>query len=278
MVPPLSLAHFTVIDADPIRLIDAAAAAGFDTVGLRIVPPVAADRVVDVVGDPGLQRGIKERLSATGLRILDVEAIWLVPETDVGALEPALDTAVALGAGNVLVCGHDLDRARLCENLDRLCQASNQRGLRVMLEFLPYTYVRSLREAHDLVAKLAPANAGVLVDALHLSRSGGSPADIARYNPSLFPYYHLCDAPAEPPPHDGLRAEARGERLYPGEGGLWLREFVAAFPPGTPAAIEAPSRRHAECSPEERARLAGEACRRLFQNSARNRHAAQRRT
>jgi sugar phosphate isomerase/epimerase len=265
MTPLLSLAHFTTIDADPIELIDAGAAGGFDAVGLRIVPPVAADAIVPVVGNLALQRRIKERLAATGLKILDVEAIWLQPETDVAALEPALDTGAELGARNVLVCGFDPDRGRLAATLARLSEAANARGLRVMLEFLPYTRVRSLEDACDLLTEVAPANGGVLVDALHLSRSGGSPADIARYDPALFSYYHLCDAPAEPPPPEGLRAEARGGRLYPGEGELWLPEFVAAFPPGTPAAIEAPSSRHAAATPVERARLAGAACRRLFQ-------------
>jgi hypothetical protein len=34
----LSLAHMTVLDAHPLELIDAAAAGGFDYIGLRIVP------------------------------------------------------------------------------------------------------------------------------------------------------------------------------------------------------------------------------------------------
>ena len=33
----LSLAHLTVLDADPLQLIDAAVAGGFDAIGLRIV-------------------------------------------------------------------------------------------------------------------------------------------------------------------------------------------------------------------------------------------------
>jgi hypothetical protein len=33
---------------------------------------------------------------------------------------------------------------------------------------------------------------------LHLSRSGGSPADLAQYDPALFSYMQLCDAPAIP--------------------------------------------------------------------------------
>jgi sugar phosphate isomerase/epimerase len=263
----LSLAHFTVIDADPVTLIDAGVAGGFDTVGLRIVPPLPTDTIIPVIGDLPLQRRIKERMADTGIRILDVEAIWLTPQTDVAALEPALALGAELGAGYVLVVGHDPDWGRLSANLARLCEAADTNGLRVMLEFIPYSHVRTVAEAHRLLTDVAPANAGILVDALHLSRSGGSSADLANYDPSLFSYMHLCDAPGTPPPPDGLRAEARGERLYPGDGALWLSAFVAAFPPGTPAAIEAPTKRHAAASPLDRARLAGAACRHLLEST-----------
>ena len=267
-MPKLSLAHFTVIDADPITLIDAGAAAGFDAVGLRIVPPPGAAEIVEVVGDVPLQRQIKQRLAATGLEILDIEAVWLLPGTDVTAVGPVLDTGAELGATHLLVCGDDPEWSRMVANLGKLAEMAQQRGLRPMIEFLPYTRVRNLAESHALLTEAGVEGGGVLIDALHLSRSGGSPADIAPYDPALFPYYHLCDAPAVPPAPEGWRAEARGGRLYPGEGALWLPQFVAAFPPGTPAAIEAPSALHAAAPPAERARLAAAACRRLFQQVA----------
>jgi sugar phosphate isomerase/epimerase len=175
-MPLLSLAHFTVIDADPLTLIDVGAAAGFDAVGLRIVLPPGAPPIAPVVGDPAMQRRIKARLAATGMKILDTEALWLLPETDVSALAPVLDTTAELGAAHFIVCSNDPDRARALDNLARLCEAANFRGVRVMFEFLPYTEVRSLPEAHALLEEIKPANAGILVDAVHLSRSGGSPA------------------------------------------------------------------------------------------------------
>jgi sugar phosphate isomerase/epimerase len=264
-MPILSLAHFTVIDADPITLIEAAQAGGYDAVGLRIVAPFPSDRIVPVVGDPNMIRSIKSRLADTGLRIFDVEAIWLSAESDVSSLEPALDVAVELNAKYVVVAGRDPDRGRLKENLSQLCAMADLRGIRVMLEFLPYSEIRSLAEAVALLAEVRPANAGVLVDALHLSRSGGSPADLARYDPALFSYMHLCDAPAIPPAPEGVRSEARGGRLYPGEGGLWLGEFIRAFPRNTPIAIEAPNERRSGLAPAARATLAVSGTRRLLE-------------
>ena len=265
MQPPLiSLAHLTILDADPITLIEAAAAAGFDAIGLRIVPPLPSDTIFPVLGDLSLQRQIKSRMRDTGVDILDVEAIWLTPGTDVAALLPALDLGADLGASHLLTVGHDPDWSRLCDNFAALCGAAYARSLRVMLEFIPYAECASLRQAHRLLSATSPASAGLLVDALHLSRANASPADIKGYDPALFSYLHLCDAPETPPAAAGLRNEARGGRLYPGEGGLWLKDFLAAFPAATPVAIEAPNHALSHLSAKERARLAMTATRRLL--------------
>jgi sugar phosphate isomerase/epimerase len=261
---PISLAHLTVLDADPIALIDAAAAGGFDAVGLRIVPALAASEITDVVGDAGLQRRIRQRLSETGLKILDVEAIWLKPETRIEALKPALGTGAELGAKYVLTIALDDDMARLSDNFGKLCAAAFACGLRTMLEFIPYSVLGTLQKAHAFLTETAPADAGLLVDALHLSRSGGHPSDIAAYDPALFSYIHLCDAPQTKPPPEQNRDEARGNRLYPGDGELWLDAFIAAFPPDTPIAVEAPNAATGNLPIAERARLAGEATRRLL--------------
>jgi sugar phosphate isomerase/epimerase len=261
---PISLAHLTVLDADPIALIDAAAANSFDAVGLRIVPALAASEITDVIGDAAMQRRIRQRLADTGLKILDVEAIWLKPETRIEALKPALGTGAELGAKYVLTIALDDDRARLSDNFGKLCAASFACGLRTMLEFIPYSVLGTLREAHAFLTEVAPQDAGLLVDALHLSRSGGHPSDIAAYDPALFSYVHLCDAPQTKPPLEQNRDEARGNRLYPGDGGLWLDEFIAAFPPDTPLAVEAPNAATKNLPIAERARLAGEATRRLL--------------
>jgi sugar phosphate isomerase/epimerase len=260
----VSLAHLTVLDADPLALIEAAAGAGFDAIGLRIVPPFAADPIVPVVGDAGLQKRIKRRLRDTGIAILDVEAIWLRPDTRIEDIRPALETGAALGAKYVLSVGFDTDTARLLDNFATLCGMAHGCGLRTMFEFIPYSTTGSLREAHDLLVAAAPANAGLLVDALHLRRSGGHPADVAAYDPALFSYVHLCDAPMAQPAVDGSRDEARRNRLYPGDGELWLDAFLDAFPPHTPVAVEAPNAACARLSVAERAKLAGAATRRLL--------------
>ena len=134
--------------------------------------------------------------------------------------------------------------------------------MQVCLEFAIYTGVRTLAHAAQMVTRSKRANASVLVDALHFSRSGGIPAHIAQVAPALFRYAQICDASADMPgPTDtpALIREARTGRLLPGEGVLPLRELVAALPAGVPLAIEAPCRATAELPAVERAKRAYQA-------------------
>lgn len=265
----ISLAHLTVIDADPLQLIDAAAAGGFDSIGLRIVAPMPTDRIVPVIGDASVIRKIERKLGDSAIDILDIEAIWLGPDSDADSYVPAFETGARLGAKHVLVVGNDPDEARVTENVARLCTLAAPFGLKVMLEFIPYCQTGTVEAAHRVVTRAAQPNAGVLVDALHLSRSGGSPADIRRLDPAWLSYCQICDAqPVRPPQHE-LRAEARGGRLYPGRGALPLKELLDALPAGIPIGVEAPCAQYANLPPLERGRLCGAATQAFLERYAR---------
>ncbi|BCH33645.1 AP endonuclease [Mesorhizobium sp. L-8-10] len=264
----LSLAHLTQLSTHPIELIELAAGAGFDAVGLRLWPPLPGDVVAPVLEEPKTRRAIRQRLRQTGIELLDIEAFWLRPDSDLDAFLRAYEVGAELGARHVLIVGHDPHRARLTESLGKTCEEAVACGLSPMLEFIPYTAVRSLAEAHELLAAAGAADAGLLVDALHLARSGGSPDDLALYPPDLFRYVHLCDAPSRPPMDtDALRREARGARLYPGEGELWLSAFLRAFPRDVPVALEAPTIRHGELSTIDRLRLAAKLSRSVIERA-----------
>ncbi|MEW6640373.1 MAG: sugar phosphate isomerase/epimerase [Pseudomonadota bacterium] len=245
-MPLLSLAHLTLLGADPIQLIDAAAAAGFTHIGMRIVPPTADAPMRPVIGDAPFQHAIRSRLAGSGVRLFDIEAFWLSPETDVAALEPAFAFGAELGAAHALVVGNDPERTRLIDNFAGVSELARRYGLKTSLEFIPYSAVRTLAEAGEIIAAAGQSNAGLLVDALHLSRSGGVPADLTRLQPELLHYLHLCDA-LVPPPTDiaGMRQEARSRRCYPGEGLLPLQAFLAAASAELPIGIEAPDGRRA---------------------------------
>jgi sugar phosphate isomerase/epimerase len=263
-LPPLSLDHLTVIDAAPLELIDAAAAGGFDAVGLRIVTPLAAKEAFPVVGQPDLQRTLKSRMAATGIAIGLIESIWLGADANADALEPAMATGAELGAQLALVAGNDPDEGRLIDNLGRLARIAKAYGLDIAFEFMPFTHVRNIEQALRIKDKVAAPNLRLLIDALHVSRSGADMRALPKFDSSTVGYVHLCDAWAKPPAADGLRDEARLGRFYPGEGGLPLDDFLDAMPSDVPIGVEAPCRAYAHLSPVDRARRAGEVTRAFF--------------
>lgn len=209
-------------------------------------------------------RQIVEQLDDTGLRIHDIEAVWLTPRTDVAAMTPVLETGARLGAEHLLVVGNDPDPSRTCDNFAQLCELAATYNLAIAFEPMSYVAVGTVGAALDVLRKAAQPNAGLLVDALHLWRSGGSPADLQGIPPGLLPYMHLCDARRSPPSREDLRTEGRGDRFYPGEGELPLAAFLAAFPPDVPIAVEAPCARDLGLSPVEKGRRCGSATRMLL--------------
>ncbi len=257
-----SLAHLTMIEASPLQLIEAAAAGGFDGVGMRIVAPQPTDTLAHpLIGDDAKIRDVEARLKATGVAVFDVEVVWLAEHTDVATLKPALELGQRLGARHLLVCGNDAEPQRLETNLARLCELADAHGLGITFEFMPFVETKTLQQALTTLARIKQPNARLLVDALHLFRSGGTIDDITAIDPALLPYLHLCDALAHHPGADGLRAEARGGRFYPGEGALPLGDLLRAMPAGLPVAIEAPCARYAGLSFAERGRICGAATR-----------------
>jgi sugar phosphate isomerase/epimerase len=254
----LSLAHLSVLDATPPELVTVAAAAGFRKIGIRLcATPSVGVPPYDMLGDTPLLRETLARLAATGVSVLDVEFLRFEPELPQGIPEGFLEAGARLGAQYVLVMSTEPLEARTMERFCDLCERAQQYGLHVCLEFAIYTGVRTLADAVRVVQNSGYANGSVLIDALHFSRSGGRPSDIAGIDASLFRYAQICDAAAVIPsePRDLIR-EARTGRLLPGEGALPLRELVAALPPATPLAIEAPVRVTAGLPVLERAQRA----------------------
>ena len=256
----LSLAHLTVLDTTPPELVTVAAAAGFGTIGIRLTAtPSVGVPPYDCLHDGPMLRETLARLADTGVSVLDTEFLRFEPDQPVGIPEGFLEVSARLGAKHVLVMSAEPEEARTVERFAELCDRAATYDLSVGLEFAVYTGVRTLAHAARVIARSQRANASVLVDALHFSRSGGVPAHIASVDPSLLRYAQICDAGRDmPAPTDtaALIREARTGRLLPGEGVLPLAALVAALPAGVPLAIEAPCRATAELPALERATLA----------------------
>jgi sugar phosphate isomerase/epimerase len=268
-VHPLSLHHLTMLNAHPLQLIDAAAAGGFEYCGIRIVAPMDSDPIVDVVNNPSLIRQIQQRLQATGVQLLDIEAIWIKPETEVRQLIPALEVGRRLGARHVLAVGFDQDHNRLLDNFSRLCEVAARLDMHVGLEFITYCSIGTLDDALALIRDSRQPNAALLIDVLQFFRSGATCSQLAAVDPTLIKYMQICDGPkVGPVTIEERRREARTARLLPGEGELPIADLLKMMPAGIPLSVEAPTQCLAGLAFEEQARIAGDATRRLLNSTS----------
>ena len=242
MTRSISLAALTVLELTPPEMVTCAAEAGFGHVGIRLLPATPTEPQYDIVGDTPLLREVEQRLADTGVKVLDVEIFRLKPDTRVGDYEAAIATAARLRARELLVAANDSDEVRLTDSFAAFCNLAASYGLGASIEFMPWTDAKNLPQAARIVERSGRDNAGVLIDPFHFSRSGSRIEDIATIPPKRFHFMQFCDVPAAiPPTMDAILAEARGERLFPGEGDVDLVGLLRALPRDLPLSLEVPT-------------------------------------
>jgi sugar phosphate isomerase/epimerase len=241
MTYPLGLGHFTFLDLAPHELIRLAGETGFAFVGLRLVPAMPGGLCYALPPGSRALAETRAAMAGEGVTVYDVEAVVVDETFAPEAVRPALEQAAELGAKRLNIAADDADEARLQANFDGLCDLAAEYGLGVDVECMAWRSVDTLAKCAALAALSGRANAGVLIDTLHLYRCGGSAAEIAALPSGMVRPAQLCDAPAKAPATMEARiAEARGQRLVPGEGGLDLAAAVRALPQGTVLSVELP--------------------------------------
>ena len=234
-----------------------AAAAGYRHVGLRLKPAAASGEVQHpIVGDTPMRRETLAALRDTGVEVLDWGVLRLQAQTVAADFEPWLETAVALGARHALVNGDEPDDARLTELFGQLCELCRRYGTTLHFEPTPWTGLKTLAQAVRIVRAAGQPNGRVMIDTLHVDRVGNTAADIAAVPMDLVDCIQLCDGTLpRPTDFETMIAQARGERAFPGEGGIDLVSMLRAAPPGVPISLECPTRYRALGMPAlERAR------------------------
>jgi sugar phosphate isomerase/epimerase len=236
-----SLAHLTALHLSPPELVEVAAAGGYRYVGLRLTRVAADDPVLRLTTDAVLLRETKARLADTGVEVLDVELARMGPDTEPTAFQELLETGADLGARHVIAQLPDPDRERKIERFAALCDLAQPFGLTVELEFPSWTETPDLTEATRVLRAVDRANAGILIDMLHFTRSRSSIEALRKLPREWFRFAHVCDAAAEiPATTEGLIRTARVERLFLGEGGIDVRGILAAMPEDIPYTLEIP--------------------------------------
>ena len=201
-----AMAAGCVPDVPPWEIPLVAQSGGFDSCGMWVDP--------ETEWDASALRKTHQALSVTGMDLIDVEPVWLEkPEIIQSTIVAA---GIELGARNVLVVSREPDREKAQDRFQRLCEFGGTE-IRLMLEFGVFTEVKSLREALMFVREVGHPSGGVLIDQMHLNRSGEKLPDL---NDPMFSYVQACDYHASSVAKDGTDyiVAAVDERCPLGEG------------------------------------------------------------
>ncbi len=214
-------------------------------------------------------RDCRQALADSGLDLLDIEVIWLKPDSSMTDHRRSIDIGAELGAGHVLCVSSDPDPAATATRLAELCRHAEGSSMRVALEFGIFTEVRNLAAAVEILDAVGHPLRALLIDPIHVDRSDTTMADIAALDPALLPYAQFCDAPAHrPDPNDfaAVITDAIDLREQCGMGALPLGELYRALPSGIPLSLELRSKALREAYPDAtgRARSVMEATRAWF--------------
>ena len=212
----------------------------------------------ELAHDRGIVREARSRLAGTGIRVHDVELFRMDPKTEPESLVAELEAAAELGANRIIAQLPDPDRARAADRFGRLCDLAAPYSIFVGLEFPHWTETGTLSEAARILRAAGRANAGILIDLLHMGRSGSSVDELRALPREWFKFAHVCDAEKEVPPSiERMVHTARCERLFPGEGSIDVRGILSCLPADIPYSLEIPRAALTKAvGPEEVARLA----------------------
>jgi sugar phosphate isomerase/epimerase len=166
-----------------------------------------------------------------------------------------------LGATRANVVTMDPDLGRSLDQFAAFAAAAADRGLQTTLEFAKSLALTDLETAVAAVRSVGRPDFRLLIDTMHVVRSGSTAADLAALDPSLFGYVQLSDNTLEQ--RGAAYRDDSSDRLAPGEGELPLVDIMLALPDWLPVGVEVPMRSRATAGVSARtcARLAVEAAR-----------------
>jgi sugar phosphate isomerase/epimerase len=219
----LILASQTLPPGTPLtERIDVAAAAGFAGLGLR-----PRDRQ-EALAAGETDATLRARLAERGVEVVEIEVLrdWGVGEERAREFEESLYELVdALGGTYLIAVGEiDGDAATVARRFAAVCDRAAEHGLRVAIEFVPYTTIPDAGSAWEIVERADRPNGGLLVDPWHWFRGRPDRALLEPVPPERIFAVHFDDAEAEP--LGSLVEDTRHHRRLPGEGAFDLGGFV----------------------------------------------------
>jgi sugar phosphate isomerase/epimerase len=142
---------------------------------------------------------------------------------------PTFEVATYYGAQAVagVVMGAEMDRAAATKGLALLGKMGADRGLKVCIEWLPWSALPTIKSAWELIQDAGGDNLGLVVDTWHWLRQPGGPDQATlRQIPGDRIHCVQLDDTTVAGSGDDMMMESMTNRLLPGEGEVDWAEFL----------------------------------------------------
>lgn len=180
--PLWALAAGCIPDALPWDIPKIAYSSGFKSSGMWVDPSTS--------WNGNALKKTKKAINETGIELIDVEVVWLEKSNKINDKQKLiLDVALELEARNILIVSrHDNYEDSILQFRD-ICEWVGNK-IKVCLEFGEFTKIKTLEESKQFVKLVDHNSAGILIDLMHLNRSG---EEIPNIEDNIFPYIQVCD-------------------------------------------------------------------------------------
>lgn len=233
----ISLHQLSLRDLSPRELVAVARPAGYSSVSVFLHPPAPQLDIFPRLAAGEETTAFRRVLAGEGVAVHNIEALPFSGRTDPELYLPVLDQAAEIGAKRATALIYDRDLGRAAATLVRSCDAAAARGIAISIEFMAFSALKTVRQAADFVRSTGHGNLSLLVDPLHLARTGGHPDELPPLADTIGAL-QFCDAPRTAPA-DPFQ-EAVEDRGVPGEGDLPLQALLDRTFAGLPLDIEVP--------------------------------------
>lgn len=179
--------------------------------------------------DAALRRDVLAALNDRGVAISLGDGFLVLPSAEMRAFTADLDVLAELAVPRINVVSLDPDLSRTFDQFALLTELAAQRGIQTVVEPVPGLTIGDLPTALAAREHVGRPEFRLLIDTMHLVRSGSGAAEVAAINPEHIGYAQLNDTTLRPR-IDNYMEEAMFERMVPGEGELPLRDILSALP------------------------------------------------
>jgi sugar phosphate isomerase/epimerase len=196
--------------------------------------------------DPGLRRDLLAAMDDRGISISLGEGLLIAPGVDVRSYASDLDIMAELRIPRINTVSLEPDRARTFDELAVLTDLAADRGIVTSVEPVPGLAIADLPTAMAAVEHIGRDEISLLIDTMHVARSGASADDLRSLPAERIGHVQLCDVPLRSTREYHYAEEAMYHRMAPGEGELPLAEMLAALPGDRVVGLEVPMLSRAE--------------------------------